>query len=126
MIKRAFGELEGAIMHLLSKKGRMTVKDMQSSLKNDDKYTTIMTVMVRMAEKGLLQRERMGAQYEYWVNPSHDQKPSLFNQLKQKLFGIKPVEIMSYLIEKNDDLSMDDLKEMEHLIKAAQKKREAQ
>ena len=124
MTKRAFGELEGAILHLLSINGRMTVKEMQAALKNDDKYTTVMTVMLRMADKGLLQRERQGAQFEYWINPSQAKKPSLLAQIKQKMFGIKPVEIVSYLIEKEDELSLDELHEMEKLIKAAKKKRE--
>ena len=51
MTKRAFGELELAILQILKAGGRMSVKEVHQALGGHDKYTTIMTVMSRLAEK---------------------------------------------------------------------------
>jgi predicted transcriptional regulator len=122
MTKRAFGELESAILHILRSGKRMTVKDVQSLLKSNDKYNTIMTVMLRLAEKGSLVRERVGTHYEYWVIES--KKPSFLHQLKQKMFGIKTIEMVTYLIDKGEDITDEELIEMENLIKKAKIKRQ--
>lgn len=121
MTKRAFGELEDAILHILRSGKRMSVKEVQSFLKNDDKYNTVMTVMHRLVEKGSLGRERAGAHYEYWI--AENKKPSLLNQLKQKMFGIKTIEMVSFLIDKADDITDEELLEMEKLIQNAKLKK---
>lgn len=123
MIKRAFGELESAILHILSSKKRMTVKEVQALLKGNDKYNTIMTVMLRLAEKGVLARERVGAHYEYWMMAG--KKPSFLHQLKQKMFGIKTIEMVSYLIDEGEDITEEEFVEMENLIKKAKIKRQS-
>lgn len=123
MTKRAFGELELAILQLFKSGSKMTVRDVHQALGGLDKYTTIMTVMNRLAEKNRLGRERIGLQYEYWILASHMKTPSLLEQLKQKLFGVKTSAMVSYLIETADDISEDDLLEMEKLIKQTKEKR---
>jgi predicted transcriptional regulator len=123
MTKRAFGELENAILHILRDGKRMSVKEVQSLLKSGDKYNTIMTVMLRLAEKGALARERVGAHYEYWLN--ENKKPSFLQQLKQKMFGIKTVEMVSYLIDKGEDITDEELNQMEKLIQQAKQKRKS-
>ena len=52
--KRIFGELELAILQIFREKDRFTVREVLESLKGDDKYTSIMTVMNRLVEKKLL------------------------------------------------------------------------
>lgn len=114
--KRVFGELELAIFRLFEGGERLTVRGVLDKLQGKDKYTTVMTVMTRMADKRVLLRERVGQQYEYWVNES-DSAPqsSLLEKLKDKLFGGKSVSMVSYLIE-SSDMSEKDLEEMEQLI----------
>ena len=114
--KRVFGELELAIFRLFEGGERLTVRGVLDKLQGKDKYTTVMTVLTRMADKRVLLRERVGQQYEYWVNES-DSAPqsSLLEKLKDKLFGGKSVSMVSYLIE-SSDMSEKDLEEMEQLI----------
>ena len=71
-IKRAaagdeLGPLEGAVMDRMWKRGPATVRDVVDDLARtrDLAYTTVMTVMVRLHAKGLLQRERNGKNYIY-------------------------------------------------------------
>ena len=60
MTKRSFGELELAILRVLKSGERMTVKQVHTLLGEQNKYNTIMTVMLRLAEKKTLARERVG------------------------------------------------------------------
>lgn len=123
MTKRAFGELELAILQILKSGSRMTVKEVHSLLGGFDKYTTIMTVMNRLAEKKQLARERMGLQYEYWILSSQAKVPSFIEQFKKKIFGIKTSAMVSYLIESADDITTEDLIEMEKMIEKAKSER---
>lgn len=123
MTKRAFGELELAILQILKSGERFTVKEVHRQLGSDDKYTTIMTVMSRLAEKKKLRRERIGLQYEYWLAPPLGSAPSLLDQIKQKLFGFKTSEMVSYLLESADDVSDQDLEEIKQLIELEKAKR---
>jgi len=121
MTKRAFGELESQILYILKSGERKTVKDVHQALGGQDNYNTVMTVMSRLAEKKQLGRERTGLQYEYWiVAPTSS---SFLKTLKQKFFGVKTSVLVNHLIETADDLTDDDLAEMEKLIKLAKAKK---
>jgi predicted transcriptional regulator len=116
MTKRAFGELESQILYLLKSGERKTVKEIHKLLGGQDNYNTIMTVMSRLAEKKQLSREKMGLHYEYWIlqQPNFS---SYLNSLKQKFFGVKTSALVSHLIDSADDLSDEDLDNMEKLLK---------
>lgn len=123
MIKRAFGDLEQNILNLLQSGKKMTVKDVQEKLKSDDKYTTIMTVMSRLAEKGILAREKNGLKFEYWLLTNAKSSATVLERLKARLFGLKTVEAVSYLLDSAEDLTSEDLEKVEHLIAEARKRK---
>ncbi len=114
MTKRAFGELESQILYILKSGERKTVKDVHQTLGGQDNYNTVMTVMTRLVEKKQLARERVGLQYEYWVLSSKNS--SFLNGLKQKFFGAKTSSLVTHLIETANDLSDEELSEMEKLV----------
>ena len=124
MTKRNFGELELTILRILKTGERMTVKQVHKILGEKDNYNTIMTVMLRLSEKKILARERMGIHYEYWLLPSQEKVPSFFEQLKQKVFGVKTTELISYLIESNEEMSDEEFAEVEKLIQKSKAERE--
>ena len=67
-----FGELEQAVMDVLwSSPTAMAVRDVQAALakERDLAYTTVMTVMDRLAKKGQLKRELDGRAWRY--SPAH-------------------------------------------------------
>lgn len=121
MTKRAFGELESQILYILKSGEKQTVKDVHKALGGEDNYNTVMTVMSRLAEKKKLARERVGLQYEYWLlKPS--ESFSFLDKIKQKFSGVKTTVLVSHLIESADDLSDEDLVEMEKIL---QKRRDS-
>lgn len=119
MIKRGFGELELAILHILKPGKKMTVKEVHHILGDENKYNTIMTVMHRLAEKKVLARERIGVHYEYWQVQSNKSVPQIVDQFKKKMVGIKPSEMICYLVESSDDISDEEFQEMEKMLEKA-------
>lgn len=69
------GSSEAQIMELTWKHGPMTVKRALFLLPAELKlaYTTVMTIMYRLAEKGLLEREKQGRNYVYRPAVSRDE-----------------------------------------------------
>lgn len=116
MAKRAFGELESQILYILKSGERQTVKDVHKALGGKDNYNTVMTVMSRLAEKKQLGRERVGLQYEYWILNTRESL-SFLDKIKQKFSGMKTSVLVSHLIESAEDLSDQDLVDMENMLK---------
>lgn len=68
MAKLAMGELEGAVMDVLwDRGGRLTPGEVHEVLAADRDlaYTTVMTILVRLWQKGRLTRQRDGRAYAY-------------------------------------------------------------
>lgn len=66
-LRKILGDLEAEVMEAVWACGRATVHDVHERLAADRElaYTTVMTVMSRLAEKGLLERRKDGAAYVY-------------------------------------------------------------
>lgn len=123
MTKRIFGELELAILKIFKEKDKeLTVRDVLQTLGDDDKYTTVMTVMNRLVTKGELYREKEGHSYLYSLQ-MHKPRFSLLERWKQKIFGGKSALMISYLIESSQDISQEELLEIEKLIEQAKQKK---
>lgn len=123
MPKREFGELENSILQVMQSGQKMTVKEVQQALGDKDKYTTVMTVMSRLSDKKMLERERVGNRYEYWLS-THQEKPkSLIKKFRSKLFGLTTANVVTHLINEAEDLTLDDLEDVEKMIAEAKKRR---
>ncbi|MCU0490793.1 MAG: BlaI/MecI/CopY family transcriptional regulator [Chloroflexaceae bacterium] len=72
---KVLGPLETEIMQLLWQDERSTVKKVHRRLaqQRDIAYTTVMTTMSRLAEKGVLHRHREGLAYIYSPAISEDE-----------------------------------------------------
>mgnify|MGYP001082916345 CR=1 FL=1 len=64
-IARVLGDLEADILQTVWALGEPTVKDVTEALGSSAHVKTVMTVMNRMVEKGLLNRHRRGRGYVY-------------------------------------------------------------
>lgn len=74
LIRVALGELERAVMaQLWSAEAPLTVRDVHDRLERELAYTTVMTVLGRLAKKGLVRQERDGKAYRYAAASSRDQ-----------------------------------------------------
>jgi predicted transcriptional regulator len=60
--QKYLGALQSLIMEIAWKRGRVTVREVLADLQGSRAiaYTTVMTVMARLAEQGVLTRERVG------------------------------------------------------------------
>jgi predicted transcriptional regulator len=85
---KVLGPLETEIMELLWKEQLGTVKKIHRVLqeRRDIAYTTVMTTMSRLAEKGILQRTRDGLAYLYRPAVSEEEFVHMF--VKQVLDGL--------------------------------------
>ncbi|MGD9497495.1 MAG: BlaI/MecI/CopY family transcriptional regulator [Armatimonadota bacterium] len=69
-LEQALGTLEAQVMQVIwDAPGPVAVEDVRARLEEQGKesaYTTIMTTMSRLFDKGLLHREQRGRAYFYW------------------------------------------------------------
>lgn len=64
--RRPFGGLESEILEVLAASSRpMSAADVRASMGDALAYTTVMTVLGRLSDKGLAQRERLGRAHVY-------------------------------------------------------------
>lgn len=59
------GSLQARVLQVLSKRGASTVRDVVDALRGRFAYTTVMTVLSKLYEKGLVGREQRGKGYVY-------------------------------------------------------------
>lgn len=124
MAKLGFGELELSILKIIRELGRVTVRDVYESLGSEGGYTTIMTVMSRMADKGELMREKEGKQYTYWIaSQNESSSKNILKRIQDKIFGGKPTAMVSYLLDADNEISDKDLEEIEKLVQKRRSER---
>jgi len=115
------GELEADIMSVVWKIGSASVKDVFEELYPDKRlaYTTIMTVMSRLANKGVLKQDRSGTAYIYTPNVSQEEMAgTMITHVIDKVLGGNTAPALFFLLEKS---GVKD-GELERLKKAIQEK----
>lgn len=66
MERRAFGELEGQVLAALwAAKRALVPAEVQEAVGGELAYTTVMTILVRLHDKGVIDREKVGRAYAY-------------------------------------------------------------
>ncbi len=123
-VSKHFGQLESRVMELVWQKGSATVREVHRTLtrrQKDVAYTTVMTVMSRLHEKGFLTREPEGNAFRYHPTASREEflaKASLevFSGLTEDLSG----PVMSAFVDK---LGADESRRLEELAKLIESKR---
>ena len=69
--RRGMGELESAVLGQLWAAGEpLTPAGVRDALGDELAYTTVMTILARLWEKGLLKRQRRGRAFAYWPSVS--------------------------------------------------------
>jgi len=99
------GELEADIMTVVWRLGSASVKDVFEELYPEKRlaYTTIMTVMSRLANKNVLRQDRSGTAYMYTPNVSQEEMAnSMINQVIDKVLGGKVTPVLSFLLKKSE------------------------
>ncbi len=114
------GETEMEVLHHVWKAGEASVSDVRERILKDRKvaYTTIMTVMKKLADKGYLQYHKEGRSYVY----APAQKPnkvqhSLLRRLMESVFEGSPMALVQTLVQ-HEDLSDEERAEIRQMIDA--------
>ncbi|MCO5144196.1 MAG: BlaI/MecI/CopY family transcriptional regulator [Oligoflexia bacterium] len=114
------GPLELEVLGILNGAPRLSVSEIQASLKNSGHklaYTTVMTVLVRLYKKRLVVREKQSRQFLYSATDKKDSSPlKLFERVKNSLFRSEKLKPILSLLESDDELSRDDLETLKQAI----------
>ena len=114
------GPLEAEIMeHAWKRGGPVTVREVVDSVgaRHNLAYTTVMTVMERLSTKGFLVRRKVGRAYSYKARLSRDDYSAAL--VRSVLAASK--DRRSVLLGFVRSVKEDDLKELERLVKQAQR-----
>lgn len=112
------GETEMEVLHHVWDLGEATVKQVRKRIleSREVAYTTIMTVMKNLADKGYLKYRKEGVSYVY----SPAQKPdsvrsNLIKNLINKVFKGSPKELVQTLV-RSKDLTEEDFADIKQMI----------
>jgi len=114
------GETEMEVLHHVWDLGEATVSDVRERILEDRDvaYTTVMTVLKKLAEKGYLDYHKEGRSYVYHPAEEPDAvQHSLLQRLMEKVFEGSPSALVQTLVQR-EDLSDDERAEIKALIDA--------
>ncbi|PZX04537.1 putative transcriptional regulator [Psychrobacillus insolitus] len=123
-LNRFFGPLEAKIMDILWNDIEMTIKDVQQVLdkKKVTNFNTVMTVMNRLVEKGILQKRIEGRSSLYSPVQSrveflNAQSKEMTNELMDEFGNI----VVTHMLEALEDVDDDLVAKLEQKIKELKK-----
>ncbi len=122
----AFGPLEQLVLTTIRKRRSATVADIHADLAKSRSiaYTTVMTTMSRLANKGLLERRKQDRRYVY--QPVPDEAPAAalhFKRLFAGLFAGFRGPAIRHFVESVSALDDESLAELEREVRLAKRRR---
>jgi predicted transcriptional regulator len=120
------GPLEAEIMRIVWADGELTVRDVHEKLRGRGAqlaYTTVMTVMARLADKGILSRKRVGRSFLYTVRVDEEAfRRRTARMLAQRLVsGFDSLGIASF-VEEVAKVGPERLRELQESVRRATRK----
>jgi predicted transcriptional regulator len=107
--RRLEGFAVGDVLHVLERRREIA-------------YTTVMTTLTRLHEKGLLARRKDGKRYLY--SPRRTREEFLLETAREVLDGLEeahPQQAIALLAEKVSEAGADELDELERMIRRRRK-----
>ena len=125
-LNRFFGPLEAKIMDILWNHDEMTIKEVQHILEKDKtkNFNTVMTVMNRLVEKGILQKRTEGRSSLYKPVQSRDeflnvQSKEMTTELMDEFGNV----VVSHMLDALEDVDDELVDKLEMKIKELKKER---
>lgn len=118
ILRKLLGSLETQVMEFMWQTGEATVQEVTDALnrKRRTAYTTVMTVMVHLVDKGLLARTKEGKRYRYMVARGKQEflRDSSNSRLQDLIGDFGDIAIAQFLeqIEQIDDDRLQRLKDL--------------
>ena len=119
-LEQVLGELEAEIMEIVWTTGETTVREVHQALLKvrDIAYTTVMTVMTRLADKGILLREAEGHAYLYRPRLSRAAfVAEMVGEVLDALLGSHSSQTVSHFVTRLDQANAEELHALEELIR---------
>jgi len=123
-IHQVLGDLEADIMEEMWRHNPASVKEVHKKLAADRSiaYTTVMTVMGRLSEKGLLKREQHGRAYLYLPTQTREEFCSeTVSTVMQGLIGGFGEPVLSQFV---DTVGEQDAEKLDELLRLIERKKE--
>jgi len=119
------GPLQAEVMAALWKLGEATVDDVRSRQGGAKRksYTTVQTVLNRLFERGLVDRERRGKPYVY--RPKYEQSELLARSIRRRLADASAESRRQALLGLVEPLAADDLDDLVRYVRELKKRRRA-
>lgn len=127
----SLGPLETEILHIVWDIGTVTVKDVHARILSDPErelaYTSVTTILQRLAQKGWLLCDRQSRVYTWQSLVSKEQALALwaYEQLNQFLAVGNP-DVIAAFADSLDQTSVDQLDAIAQRLRAIRKAREDQ
>ena len=112
----AFTERELDVMDVLWEHGASTVAEVQEVLPDELAYTTVLTMLRTLEEKGYVAHEEEGRAYRYYPLVERSEAgASAVNRLMRKLFRGSPELLLTQLVSERH-LTREQLESMRRLL----------
>lgn len=125
-LRQVLGDLEAEIMECMWELGSASVREVHECLveKREIAYTTVMTVMSRLAEKGMLQRRQQGRAYLYAPLESRDAFcTNVVRRVMDGLFGGAGGPVLAHFVENLTETDSAELDDLARVIEAKRRER---
>lgn len=125
-LRKVFGDLEADVMDLVWRRGQVTVSDVWEVLKKerDVAYTTVKTVMGRLAEKGYLKKSAGERAHSYVPRMSREEfLRSVSEEVLEGLFVDFGEPIRMHLVEALRKHDLAGLERLAGLIREEKRRR---
>ncbi|MFZ5622766.1 MAG: BlaI/MecI/CopY family transcriptional regulator [Pseudomonadota bacterium] len=113
------GPLEAEVMRLVWERGEVQVEEIHAALSREREiaYTTVMTVMSRLAAKGMLRRRKQGRAYIYKAAHEREQVAgSTLQEWSERFFGGRLLPAVSFLLGSSERLSDREIEELRRMV----------
>lgn len=114
----AFTERELDVMDVLWEHGASTVAEVQAALTDELAYTTVLTMLRTLEDKGYVTHEEEGRAYRYSPTVERSEAgASAVKRLMRKLFRGSPEMLLTHLVSQRG-LTKEQLEEMRRMLDA--------
>ncbi|MEW6243748.1 MAG: BlaI/MecI/CopY family transcriptional regulator [Bacillota bacterium] len=119
-LRRVLGDLEACVMEIVWQMGECSVRDVYERLPLDKElaYTTVMTVMSRLSDKGLLIRRPKGKAYIYAPAMGREQYlEKVVGEVMDSLLLTHRDKVISHFLDRLGEADEKTLAELEEIIR---------
>lgn len=126
-LRKILGELEADIMEIVWQRGELTVRQVYEILQDIRQiaYTTVMTVMSRLADKGLLKKLKEGNAFVYRATASREEfTRTTLKKVINELMEDFAAPAISQFMDSMENVDPEKMEELSRLIEEKRKKKD--